>query len=94
MAVIQSRLTLGVFLCLPEEKPALEFEDGEVAQKVSPKLPHSALQGAIYDAVNPIGRPGRLRCGWASSSPGSTSRSTSARSAPVSRPPKTSATSI
>lgn len=35
--------TLAAFLELAEEKPPLEFADGVVTQKVSPKGPHSKL---------------------------------------------------
>jgi Uma2 family endonuclease len=48
----RQRLTLAEFLALPEEKPALEFEEGEVTQKVSPKSRHSALQGGFTEVVN------------------------------------------
>ncbi|HZR98239.1 MAG TPA: Uma2 family endonuclease [Chloroflexota bacterium] len=47
MAVVQRGLTLEQFLALPEEKPALEYEDGMVTQKVAPKGRHSALQAAL-----------------------------------------------
>ena len=36
--------TLDQFLCLPETKPALEFECGRISQKVSPTTEHSVLQ--------------------------------------------------
>ena len=38
MAIPEQRITLEEFLQLPEEKPALEFEDGMVTQKVPPNL--------------------------------------------------------
>lgn len=44
MVVAQRRLTLDEFLALPEGEPALEYEDGEVTQKVSPTGKHSAIQ--------------------------------------------------
>jgi Uma2 family endonuclease len=37
-------LTLERFLRLPEAKPALEFIDGKVVQKVSPKRSHGTIQ--------------------------------------------------
>ena len=43
MTLTDTRMTLTEFLALPEEKPALEYENGEVTQKVSPKGRHSAL---------------------------------------------------
>ncbi len=52
MAIQQRRLTLEEFLELPEEEPALEFEDGMVTQKVPPQGKHARLQlsiGKIFD---------------------------------------------
>ncbi len=42
--VIYDDLTLEQFLRLPEAKPALEYLQGKVVQKVSPKPTHSRLQ--------------------------------------------------
>jgi Uma2 family endonuclease len=44
MALARKGLTLDEFLTLPEEKPALEYANGVVTQKVSPKNEHSTLQ--------------------------------------------------
>ncbi|MFN0070809.1 MAG: Uma2 family endonuclease [Chloroflexota bacterium] len=44
MVIARSKLSLEEFLQLPEEVPSLEYEDGRITQKVSPKLKHSALQ--------------------------------------------------
>lgn len=52
MAIAQRRMTLEEFLQLPEEEPALEFADGEVTQKVSPKMFHSAIQVAATHGLN------------------------------------------
>ncbi len=60
MAVTQQRLTLEEFLKLPEKKPALEFEDGEVTQKVSPKGPHPVLQAIVAELFNRSLRPRKL----------------------------------
>ncbi len=60
MAVLQKGLTLEEFLKLPEEKPALEFEDGTVTQKVAPKGHHSALQYEVAELVNRFARSRRL----------------------------------
>jgi len=55
--------SLAVFLKLPEEKPALEFMDGKVSQKVSPKARHGGLQfelgRLLYDSSGPS-RPIRI----------------------------------
>ena len=47
MAITGRRLSLEEFLALPEEKPALEYADGEVTQKVSPTYRHGRLQFVI-----------------------------------------------
>jgi Uma2 family endonuclease len=60
MVIAESRLTLAEFLRLPEEKPALEYEDGEMTQKVSPKAEHSATQGGLAELVNAFARPRKL----------------------------------
>ena len=54
MALTQSRLTLEEFLALPEAKPALEYADGEVMQKVSPKGQHSWLQYRFPEWFNRV----------------------------------------
>ena len=56
----QRRMTLEEFLGLPEEEPALEFWFGEVAQKVSPKGPHSALQVGFALRIESFTAPRRL----------------------------------
>src|SRR3712207_5956329 len=60
MALPETRMTLAEFLALPEEEPALEFEDGEVTQKVAPKGRHSALQDALTTFINRSIRPRKL----------------------------------
>ncbi len=42
--ILHENLTLEQFLRLPETKPALEYLQGKVVQKVSPKTTHSVLQ--------------------------------------------------
>jgi Uma2 family endonuclease len=44
MVLARKGLTLEEFLKLPQKKPALEYADGMVTQKVSPKGRHSRLQ--------------------------------------------------
>lgn len=53
-------LTLDEFLELPERKPALEYEDGEVTRKVSPKGKHSGLQGYLVRRFDTVGLPKRI----------------------------------
>jgi Uma2 family endonuclease len=60
MAVTQRRLSLAEFLALPEEEPALEYEDGVVTQKVSPKNRHSRLQGRLVTHLNHCAEPRRI----------------------------------
>lgn len=60
MAVARQRLTLEEFLALPEEEPALEYEDGKVTQKVSPKGKHGGLQGALVELFNRFSGPRKL----------------------------------
>jgi Uma2 family endonuclease len=52
MAMSQTLMTVEEFLKLPEEKPALELEDGMVSQKVSPKAKHSRLQYTVAERIN------------------------------------------
>ena len=49
------RMSLEEFLALPEQEPALEFEDGMVTQKVSPKRKHGRGQ---YKLAEAFGRAG------------------------------------
>jgi Uma2 family endonuclease len=57
MAIRVQAHTLEEFLALPERKPALEFADGVITQKVSPKGHHSALQLDIAERLNAAARP-------------------------------------
>jgi len=54
------RLSLADFLDLPEESPALEYVDGEVIQKVSPKFRHGLLQTHFVKMVDGFGIPRKL----------------------------------
>ena len=54
------RLTLEEFLALPEEKPALEYVDGEVVQKVPPMTWHAMIQLAFASQLHGFARPRRL----------------------------------
>jgi Uma2 family endonuclease len=60
VAVLQEKMTLEEFLELPEREPALEFEEGTVTQKVSPKGKHSAIQLGAAQLVNRMVRPSRV----------------------------------
>jgi Uma2 family endonuclease len=63
MVVARAQMTLEQFLSLPEERPALEYIDGEVVQKVPPSTPHSALQYFVCAHINSYAHPRRLA--WA-----------------------------
>jgi Uma2 family endonuclease len=54
------QMSVEDFLKLPEVKPYLELFEGVVTQKVSPKLPHGAIQGELFAAIDRSARPGRL----------------------------------
>jgi Uma2 family endonuclease len=56
MVATERRLTLEEFLKLPERKPALQFLNGVVTQKVTPKGRHSALQLELGEYFNRAGR--------------------------------------
>lgn len=58
--VLGEVLTVKQFLRLPETKPPLEFVDGRVVQKVSPKTTHNVLQGALWTYMRNFARASRL----------------------------------
>jgi Uma2 family endonuclease len=60
MTVVPTRLTLEEFLRLPEEEPSLEYDDGAVTPKVSPKGHHSALQTELIKQLDQSGLPRKL----------------------------------
>lgn len=60
MTVTSAPLTLDQFLALPEEEPSLEFFDGVITQKVSPKARHSALQGELLEQINRSARRNKV----------------------------------
>ena len=62
MALPREQLTLEEFLQLPEEEPALEFEEGRVTQKVAAGGRHSCLQphlAQLVDQATPT-KPGTI----------------------------------
>jgi Uma2 family endonuclease len=60
MAILEQRLTLNEFLALPEEKPALEYEDGAVIQKVPSMGRHSTLQWSACEQLNRFVLPSKV----------------------------------
>ena len=53
-------LTLKEFLKLPEEKPSLEYVEGQVTQKALPLGKHSVLQSEIAVRIDNFARPAKL----------------------------------
>ena len=64
MVLAQRPLTLEQFVQLPEEEPALEYIDGRVTRKLSPKGPHGRLQGRIYLRFELFGLEHHLACAF------------------------------
>ena len=60
MTIAGARMTLEEFLALPEEEVALEYIDGEVVQKVSPKTWHRELQAEFTGQMRGFAQPRRL----------------------------------
>lgn len=60
MAVALKGLSLEAFLKLPERKPALEYFNGMVTQKMPPMSEHSALQGDLTEHLNRLFRGNRI----------------------------------
>ena len=53
-------MSLEQFLELPERKPYLEYEDGVVTQKMSPKGEHSTLEYGLAELVNRLCSPRKV----------------------------------
>lgn len=60
MAITRQGLTLEEFLKLPEEKPALEYLQGKVTQKVSPQFHHSRIQSFLVAQFTLIWEAGQI----------------------------------
>lgn len=60
MAITQSGISLEEFLALAGEKPALEYENGRVTQKVPPQGEHAAIQSALVEFFNRSLRPNKV----------------------------------
>lgn len=52
--------TLEEFLKLPETKPASEYIDGKIYQKLMPQGKHSTLQSELISAINQAGKTRKL----------------------------------
>ena len=53
-------ITLEDFLKLPETKPASEFIDGQMLQKLMPQGKHSTIQGDLVSAIDTVLKPERI----------------------------------
>jgi Uma2 family endonuclease len=53
-------MTLDEFLVLPEDKPALEYTNGMVTQKVPPQGKHGTLQGWLVKTIDGFAEPTRM----------------------------------
>lgn len=54
------KLSLTEFLKLPETKPASEYIDGRIYQKLMPQTKHSMLQFELSSAINQVGKPKKM----------------------------------
>jgi Uma2 family endonuclease len=54
------RMSLEEFLALPEEKPALEYSEGVVRQKMAPTPDHTEVQAVLRDVLNTVAEKPRL----------------------------------
>ncbi|MGG6270160.1 Uma2 family endonuclease [Leptolyngbya sp. AN03gr2] len=60
MNIATRSLTLEEFLGLPETKPASEFIQGEVIQKLMPQGEHSRLQAKLCEQINQVAESQRI----------------------------------
>ena len=58
--IVGRRMTLDEFLALPETKPAFEYVNGVVKQKVAPQGQHVLLQLNFANRVNAVTKPRKL----------------------------------
>lgn len=60
---VSSNILLEEFLKLPETKPASEYIDGRINQKVMPQGKHSIIQTELSSAINQVGKSRKLALG-------------------------------
>jgi Uma2 family endonuclease len=53
-------IAIEEFLKLPETKPASEYIEGKIFQKIMPKARHSRLQSKLIDTINTVSEEGRI----------------------------------
>ncbi|MHC5539794.1 Uma2 family endonuclease [Singulisphaera rosea] len=54
---VQETMTLEAFLALPEEKPYLEYIDGQIEPKVSPQFKHGWIEFKLTESLNRYAEP-------------------------------------
>lgn len=54
---LSSNLSLEEFLELPETKPASEYVNGQIYQKLMPQGKHSRIQTRLSTAINEVSEP-------------------------------------
>ena len=54
------KFSLTEFLQLPETKPANEYVEGQILQKLMPKGKHSSIQTFLAPAINQVGIPQKV----------------------------------
>lgn len=57
-------ITLKAFLKLPETKPASEYIDGQIIQKLMPQGKHSRLQDKLVKVINAAVEPEKVACAF------------------------------
>ncbi len=60
MVIALEKMSLKDFLNLPETKPAKEYIDGNIYQKIMPQGKHSRLQTRLSTAINQAGESQKL----------------------------------
>jgi Uma2 family endonuclease len=60
MTIAAKPITLETFLELPETKPASEYIDGQIKQKLMPQGEHSLLQGKLVSNINQVTEPEKI----------------------------------
>ena len=60
VTISSKRITLKEFLALPETKPASEYIDGKIIQKIMPQGEHSTIQAELIIALNGTLKPQKI----------------------------------
>jgi len=60
LKTLDKSLTLDEFLQLPETKPASEYVNGQIIQKLMPQGEHSIIQIEFATAINAVVKPKRI----------------------------------